>query len=210
MRCILSRRSCRSIIRTNASSTSRHDRSHRLYDYCNGKNKRINKKRKYIYNKNIRDQHNIRSRQYPDAFEAWNAMQWNGMKWNGMKSLAPWTIKLSRTTRLSARTVAEMTRLCPLLVSRREYIWNALFDVPTWKKFTCSLEMCGEMQEIGIETSRNRPPFHRSKAASCTERNLATPVPTTAICRFSLDRTSMQSNKSARWQFHSFDRRIEE
>ena len=101
-------------------------------------------------------------------------MQWNGMKWNGMKSLAPWAIKLSRTTRLSARTVAEMTRLCPLLVSRRKYIWNALFDVPTWKKFTCSLEICGEIQEIGIETSRNRPPFHRSKAVSCTERNLAT------------------------------------
>lgn len=38
-----------------------------------------------------------------------------------MKSLAPWTIKLSRTTQLSMWT-GEETRLRPLLPSRGEYL----------------------------------------------------------------------------------------
>lgn len=80
------------------------------------------------------------------------------MEWNGMKSLAPWTIKLSRTTQLSVWTGEETTRLTSSSpFSRRKYIWNALFDVSTRKKLTSAREMCEEMQEIEIETAPESP-----------------------------------------------------
>ena len=136
-------------------------------------------------------------------------MRCNGMEWHGMKSLAPWTIKLSRTTQLlgvdRGREHAALSlylSLVSVLFSpispTREYVWNALFDVLAPKEIDFR-----SRNVRGNAGNRNRPPFHlpnlrQREKPSRYHSNL------TSNSAFSLDR--VQRIRAAAIFFFSFQR----
>lgn len=91
------------------------------------------------------------------SIEAWNAMQWNGMKWYEESCTLDNKAFMHYSIICVDRRRDDPAYVRPLLPSRGEYIWNALFDVSTRKKLTSAREMCEEMQEIEIETAPESP-----------------------------------------------------
>lgn len=86
-------------------------------------------------------------------------MRCNEMEWNGMKSLAPWTIKLSRTTQLSVWTGEETTRLTSSSPFSRR-ISGMLCSMCRPERNWLPLEKCArKCRKSKSKRPRNLPPF---------------------------------------------------
>lgn len=102
---------------------------------------------------------NVGSILAPIVFPTLSIEAWNAMQWNGMKSLAPWTIKLSRTTQLSVWTGEETTRLTSSSPFSRR-ISGMLCSMCRPERNWLPLEKCArKCRKSKSKRPRNLPPF---------------------------------------------------